>query len=295
MSSYYDEIGTSPTAGTAEIAAACDAKYLHWKGLVGHHNPETAIEASGQLNLIETIRTTLTDPSKRAEYDSRIEIGGTTATLVDPAAAPTAGTGTPTPRNLSPYGMPVAGMDRVAVPQPPVAQPGLWACPNANCAADNPPNTKFCFKCSTQIVQACPNCGQMTSLIATKRCGNCGYSYEQAKERLQLRQRVDQVESASSGLRANISGLQLQKKQSKAKNLAIAAVIIAVIGFATMAGSVGAGFVFLIVAAGLGWAAYAQRGSRLDPQISAIQSQIQSNDDECERLRRAYGQMSPRS
>jgi ribosomal protein L40E len=65
---------------------------------------------------------------------------------------------------------------------------GLWAC--AKCGTDNPPQTKFCFKCAAQLVRACPECKAEASLVATGVCGKCGYHYDVASRRQEIRQQI---------------------------------------------------------------------------------------------------------
>ncbi|HEU4327594.1 MAG TPA: zinc ribbon domain-containing protein [Roseiflexaceae bacterium] len=63
-----------------------------------------------------------------------------------------------------------------------------WAC--YVCGVDNPPNTSFCFKCSAQLVRMCPECRQNTSMIGSKICGNCGYPFDLAIRRDELRRKI---------------------------------------------------------------------------------------------------------
>ncbi|HEU4327337.1 MAG TPA: zinc ribbon domain-containing protein [Roseiflexaceae bacterium] len=76
-----------------------------------------------------------------------------------------------------------------------------WAC--YTCGVENPPNTSFCFKCSTQLVRMCPECRQNTSMIGSKICGNCGYPFDLAIRREVFRRQI--------GIqRENIRELRLQ-------------------------------------------------------------------------------------
>lgn len=68
---------------------------------------------------------------------------------------------------------------------------GLWTC--YKCQAINPPQTKCCFECGTELMRLCPECKSETSLVATKMCGKCGYSYEQALRREELRRQVTEL------------------------------------------------------------------------------------------------------
>lgn len=207
MTTYYETLSLAPTASAPEIESACEQRYLRSKGLVTHHDPAIALEASQELHQIELIRTTLTDPAKRSAYDQALGLGGTTSALVDLSLARTA--------------QDSAGF--IARPlTPPPSRPAattstqpqsLWTCATAACRADNPPNTKFCFKCGTQLVRQCPNCDQMASLLTTQRCGECGYSYEAAGERRVLRERILQLrDSISATVRQIESAVEEQNR-----------------------------------------------------------------------------------
>jgi hypothetical protein len=174
----------APSASDAEILVAYEAQYNQWRRLVTHHDPNIVNQANQALQALETIRETLGESSRRSAYDAGIGLAGAVGGLADPAALlqplqrPTAPApmAPPTPTPQSPPSAIVAGV------------PGLWAC--AKCGTDNPSQTKFCFKCGNQLVRACPECRKETSLIATGMCGECGYSYDRALQRQELRQQI---------------------------------------------------------------------------------------------------------
>jgi len=186
MANYYELLKVSPSASAQEISSAFDTQYEQWRRLVTHHDPNVVNQANQALQLLEQIRATLSDPAKRAAYDEGIglrSVGG----LADPTAIlnmPSAPMTPPAPRQ-----MPGAAQPGSVAP----TQPALWTCPK--CAKENPPNTRFCFNCGTQLVRACPECGQETSLVATGFCGNCGYNYDVAAQRAKLK---SEISSASS-------------------------------------------------------------------------------------------------
>lgn len=192
MATYYEILSLAPTASSAEIETAWDEKYNQWRRLVNHHDPQIQLQAQQALQTLEKVRETLGDPSRRAAYDAGIGVGGPIGGLADPSAllqAVQAGPVAPPPPPPSPRGN---------GPAPPIQRgaPGLWACPK--CQAENPPSTKFCFKCGTQLVRLCPECKGETSLIATGMCGNCGYKYDVATRREELRQQNVGLEKQAS-------------------------------------------------------------------------------------------------
>jgi hypothetical protein len=166
MTSYYEILGVAPSAGEAEIEEACDALYDKWHRLTTHHS--LGDQALQNLRVIETIRATLSDSQKRAVYDGVIGVesmGGLIGPdLQAPPIAP------PTPF----FGAPPAPQ-RLTAPAAPVDP---WACPE--CGTHNLERSKFCVVCTAQLIRPCPNCGQMTSLVATGNCWECGASFERA-------------------------------------------------------------------------------------------------------------------
>ena len=196
MANYYEMLKISPNASPQEISNALDTQYEQWRRLVTHHDPNVVNQANQALQLLEQIRATLTDPTKRAAYDEGIglrSVGG----LADPTAIlnmPSTVMTPPAPRPI-----PVPAQPGLVAP----SSPALWTCPK--CSKENPPNTRFCFSCGTQLVRTCPECRQETSLVATGFCGNCGYIYDVAAQRLALAGELagydNQVTYASQRLR----------------------------------------------------------------------------------------------
>ncbi|MDP9310395.1 MAG: zinc ribbon domain-containing protein [Chloroflexota bacterium] len=177
MQTYYEFLNVPPTASSGDIEQAIESQYNQWRRLVTHHDPEIANQANQSLNTLEKIRTTLSHPDARLAYDATLVAAGQVGGLAEPGVQLAS---TQIPRPMVPVAMPPAAITRGA-PAPPV---GLWAC--GKCHTDNPPQTKFCFKCGTQLVQQCPACGSEASLITTGICGACGTSYLKAKRRLEL-------------------------------------------------------------------------------------------------------------
>lgn len=193
-----------PTASPAEIEDACATMYNKWRRLVTHHDPNVVGTANQQLLSLEAVRTTLLDPNKRAGYDAALGLNVHVGGLADPeavlqSAAPAAAL-PPTPPPPSANAAPAAPTGTA-----------LWTCPKPGCGADNPPNTKFCFKCGTQLVRECPECGRTSSLVATGFCGECGYQYEIAAERRQQRADVERLKKEEEDLRRRAIDIGMER------------------------------------------------------------------------------------
>lgn len=179
MATYYEQLKLPASASTEEITAAIDALYNQWRHLAT--NPQHSAQAQHQLQLLEAMRDTLTDPAKRIGYDASIGVVGG---LIDPAALIAAERHpSPPPGQLN-----VRMKTEPRTPAAPGANP--WTC--YKCSADNPPKTPFCFQCGAKLVQTCPECGKNTSLVASKMCGSCGYHYDVAQKRVELRKQIEQ-------------------------------------------------------------------------------------------------------
>jgi ribosomal protein L40E len=181
MPNYYEVLKIQPSAAPAEVEQALQDQYNQWRRLVTHHDPNIVNQANQSLQVLEQIRTILTNPEKRAVYDAGIGVGATGG-LADLDALMRGVPVTPmAPPMVPPMGGPGGP---AAVPTAP-PQVGLWTCPK--CRADNPPMSEHCFKCGTQLLRECPECGGMSSLIASGVCGKCGYTYERASQRRSLK------------------------------------------------------------------------------------------------------------
>lgn len=192
MSTYYEMLGIPSSASTTEIEAALAVQYDRWRKLVTHHDPIVVEKANQSMRALESIRTTLTDPAKRAGYDAGVGIGGVIDGLADPEAVFRQAATTPSSLPVAPRSSTTAaGLD-------------LWTCPNPDCGANNPAQTRFCFKCRTELVRQCPECGKMSSLAATGNCGECGYPYDLALQRHAVKERCDALQKTVQELTAEI-------------------------------------------------------------------------------------------
>lgn len=181
MPNYYEILKLQPDATAVEIEVALEGQYNQYRRLVTHHDPEIANKANQALLLLEKIRTTLTDPTSRATYDTGLAVTTSTGGLADPQVGSQAVR--PTPPSPRP-------------PIKPITDPTLtstqrvdaWTCPK--CRAPSPVGTRFCKQCGHTLSQGCPKCGKLIEKIATF-CPACGvnvnkYIGKQKLLRLQL-------------------------------------------------------------------------------------------------------------
>jgi len=192
---YYEILGVSTTATTAEIEAACEARYNHWRRLVTHHDPEVANKANQALRWLEKIRATLGDPARRAAYDVSIELPNEIGGLADPQAGPTTRTATP-PR-------PKPRESGNASPRAATPRVDAWVC--SECQTANAAGTRFCEKCGHQMGQDCPSCGHRIK-SRTSFCPECGIDIE-AVHRQRRQERLQELQT------------QIQEQQVALQNL----------------------------------------------------------------------------
>jgi hypothetical protein len=208
MSNYYEDLGLSPQVSVEEIRSAIDNRYNQWRQHATHPDQIVVDEANRNLRLLEKMRETLIDPHKRAIYDAGIGLSATGG-LADPSAILMPKINLPSPAKPKP------------VPQP-AAPEALWACPK--CKTINPEWTQFCMKCQTELVRLCPECGQMKSLVKTRVCGSCGFSYGAGVQRVNLQM---QAESLGKALAASDAELEVLDKQQKDEEEKLIAVVLA--------------------------------------------------------------------
>jgi len=171
MPSYYEVLKVESTASIEEIQTAIDEQYNQFLRLVNHQNPEVVEQANRALRQLEQIRSTLTDPGKRADYDQSLDFGG----LADPSAILQAADA----RGFSMTPAPPRPRDQ-AVSEPTTA----WKC--EQCGKMNRIGSKICAECGAILARDCPNgCGNVVQL-REKFCSTCGKSVAEALAQLQL-------------------------------------------------------------------------------------------------------------
>lgn len=199
MKNYYETLGVSTSATGEEIQSVIDGLYNQWRQAVTHPDASVVDEANRSLRGLEQMRSILTDPQKRAAYDAGIGLSGAVG-LADPTAI----------MNKALRSPPSSKKASVTTDKSSTAD--LWVC--TNCTTNNPPQTRHCFKCGSQLVRKCPNCGQVSSLVATGFCGHCGASYvlasqlfDQRQQRTEAAQRVQSLAQELRDLEARVNGL----------------------------------------------------------------------------------------
>jgi hypothetical protein len=164
VTTYYQILQISSGATIAEIEAAYEAQYNHWRRLVTHHDPNMVNKANQALQSLEKMRATLTDPVKRETYDASIGLRGPMGGLADPQARPRATVPTPPPPRA-----------RVGSHSPPAPTTGervdAWVC--SKCQTANAIGHQYCQKCGHQIGRQCPKCDTLVEM-QTEFCSNCG-------------------------------------------------------------------------------------------------------------------------
>ncbi len=194
MATFYEILGIEPNVSDTEIVAAFDKRYDHWRRLVNHHDPAKQIEAQQELQLLEKIRVTLTNPNQRAAYDKEIGLASATGELVDPNAPQKYPIGTPPPP-------PPRGL------RPPFARAGtLWLCDKCN--TQNEKGNIHCQTCGNVIGQRCPNCGTIMDIRASF-CPQCGENpteflkkQELDRQARELKERQEQEEREKQAILA---------------------------------------------------------------------------------------------
>lgn len=287
MANYYELLKVSTSASTEEIQAAVDTQYDQWRQLVTHHDPNVVNQANQATQLLEQIRATLSDPAKRAAYDEGIglrSVGG----LADPSAILNPPKGGMTPPAPRPQPLP----DKPAA----VAPSTLWACPK--CGSNNPEHTTYCFKCGTQLVRKCPECGQNTSLVATGFCGHCGYNYEVALRRNELSTEItslqEKIANANSRL-AEASG----RNTSSGLFWGVVGIGAALFSLSLLgnSGSAGCGVVGILgggVLAALVFIGMSNASSKKKADIQNATQEIESSKTTLTRVQQEYGSLALR-
>lgn len=261
MPTYYDILKIQPTATVTEIEIAYETQYTQWRRLVTHHDAQMVNQANQALQQLELIRTTLLDPRQRSAYDAGIGVGGTIGGLFDPSVLLRS---LPQEPNSA---LPAPVTTAAPVQAAPMVARGLWTC--YKCHTDNPPNTKFCFSCGAQLVRECPECGKESSLAATGMCGHCGYKYEDALARKELRAEI--IDTVAKMMLLND---QLKETQDSGAIgcLAISGAVCLLIALTAFGQSFLGGLLVLCVAVSAFWAAW-QHGRNRQAKVATIEAE----------------------
>lgn len=212
MSNYYEILQIQPGATAPEIETACEVQYNHWRRLVTHHDSSMVAQANQALQQLEQIRTTLTDPQKRVQYDANLGLNGNIGGLMDPQAQSIHPTILPPPRPGS-TNPSLISSGNVSM------RVDAWVCPT--CQTPNPIGTLYCVECGTQIGVACPSCQQLIPTSA-KHCPKCGVNRQEAihsleAQRLETQRQATQqhADSLKQQLTENVEVLQALKQTAQ--------------------------------------------------------------------------------
>lgn len=284
MENFYRILGTSPTASATELEAAIDALYQENLRKANAHNRDVADEANRMLRLLEEeIRPTLADPARRSTYDAGIGLGGAVGGLADLSAL-LEGIGTLATRPAP------ASPEAAARAPSATAGTSLWTCPAQGCRADNPPHTRYCFKCGAELVRECPECGGMTSLVATQMCGACGYSHQVATQRRDLRVRMTPLEQECQRLQTAVD--TPPEMTTKQILIMVAPSLPGIIGVTSEGLGRVFGWIWLVICLiGLVW--WMRRWkARLDGEKQASRQVLEAKVRELDSLEQEYGRLA---
>lgn len=145
-------------------------------------DPTRVNQANQALQALELIRTTLTNPEKRAVYDAAIGVSGPIGGLADPTVLLQSTIPVPPPSSVS---------KPKAVTPPDISERAdAWVCPN--CQRVNAMGTPFCKQCGQKLGRKCPKCGQLTEMTFSF-CAFCGVDMDAflRQKQMQTRQAID--------------------------------------------------------------------------------------------------------
>jgi len=205
MPTYYEILKIEPSASSNEIEAAIDSQYNNFRRLVTHHDQNIVAQANQALALLEQMRATLLDSSKRGIYDAAIgvnaqQLGG----LADPSAL---------------FQMAAASAPPMTPPMPKLAEAhavipaagfvDAWVCPK--CSTPNSKGSQFCSKCGAQVGYDCPKCKTKIH-IQSIHCPNCGVNIktELKRGRDEKSIRLQHIENTITDLNQQVNNIRQQ-------------------------------------------------------------------------------------
>ena len=203
MSTYYEALKLPLTASVAEIEVTIDAQYNYWRRLVTHHDPQTVQRANQALLSLEAVRSTLTDPLKRANYDAAL--GRTSGTTVSGLADPQL-TASPLP-SMSP---PIPSPASTTVPSHPAdssERVDAWLCPQ--CGKANPIKSMYCQSCGGVLGQVCQQCQTVYEAQAIF-CPSCGETPERVERRHKLQAQIQRRQTELNSLSGQTASAKSQ-------------------------------------------------------------------------------------
>lgn len=198
MPNYYEILQVPETASPEQVDEACTRLYDKWRHLVTHHDPNVAGQAGQALQTLESIRTTLMDPTRRTGYDAALGVAGPVGGLADLDLLRQPGPLSPVAPQRS-----MGGDQAVPTGQ----RVDVWTCPK--CQAANPARTRYCDACGQAIGRDCPNtkCGALIK-VASRFCPECGVDLDQLSR--ETRNREEEQERLSEERRRWLSAVRGQ-------------------------------------------------------------------------------------
>ena len=164
MPTYYEVLKLEPNATVDQIEAAIDSYYNQYRFMVNSPEADVVEKANRALRDLETIRSTLTAPERRAVYDQSLSFGG----LMDLSAS------VATPALVS-SGMAPVSPQKSSKKESPTPK-NAWECDS--CDTVNSRDTVYCISCGNQVGKNCPECGHTLPMIA-EFCTKCGVNFQQ--------------------------------------------------------------------------------------------------------------------
>ncbi len=208
MSNYYEILGVSKDATLEKIEEAIDKQYNQWRQLVSHHDPETVNQANQALLVLEEIRSTLLDDTKRNNYNDTLILNEKVGGLGDPSVflKEMSSSGKRSQENTK-----IEKLERV----------DAWIC--NSCDKVNPIGTRFCQKCGKEIAKACPSCN-IISPINSEFCPECGvnkikvFEKQKADEYKRINSEIEQVKGKILNIRNGNYPYDLKEKKKKVRS-----------------------------------------------------------------------------
>jgi hypothetical protein len=208
MPNYYEILKCTSSASPAEIETCIETSYNQVRRLVNHHDQKVVNQANQALALLEEMRATLLDSTRRAAYDASLgmEASSLLGGLADLDSAPNAAGAQPSGPGAAPLpflnvaAQPAGGAVPPAVKPPPGAPPGTlpgvstaWVCPK--CHAANPAESLFCKTCGETLAVTCPQCSHIVEAWA-QFCPTCGTRIEVALHRKDLQTQINATQQS---------------------------------------------------------------------------------------------------
>lgn len=192
---FYEILNIQPASSRSEIEHSLDAQYNKLRQLVTHHDPNVVNQANLGLQILEKMRSVLTDDGKRAAYDAAIN--SNSGNFEDVTSNPQMA------NSFSAF--PVQGSVPHSPPRylPPTQASGqrIWTCPK--CQSPNAVNSQYCKKCGESLSRPCSECNSLVEK-SSKFCTNCGVNIVKAQYKKDLEKELARYKSELSVTQMNV-------------------------------------------------------------------------------------------